>query len=396
MNATTTSDPSMSVPKILREGFTTGTAASAAAAAALHQALSGQCPQHVEVALPPFDTGQDPPLSLSIPILRANFGYGAGFRPADALTDAPRPSTTNAWAEVEKDGGDDPDATKHARIIATVEVLPAVLAATPAVPDIIIDGGEGVGRVTLPGLPVPVGSAAINPVPRQQITRALHSVARAHHFSGSLRVCISVPEGEELARHTLNSRLGIMGGISILGTQGTVKPFSHAAWKATIVQGLNVAQQTHCPQVCLSTGRRSEKLLMGLYPHLPAQAFIQAADFAKFSLAEAGQGPFSPLVWGCFFGKLLKLAEGHPYTHARDASLDMRVLSAWCGNLACAPAVARCVTAGHALEYLLDDAHGMDVIRQVTQRAAQQAQGFAGKPVRVHLFHIQGQELCAV
>lgn len=399
MNTVTIQDPSRKVPKILREGFTTGTAASAAAAAALHMALSGQCPEQVPVALPPFESGKAPYPTLSIAILRGGFGYGAGFRPADTLADAPQLSGTSTWAEVEKDGGDDPDATKHAHIVATVEVLPfgPATAPSPQSPlNIVIDGGEGVGRVTLPGLPMPVGSAAINPVPRQQITCALHTVARAHNFAGSLRVCIAVPEGEKLARHTLNARLGIVGGISILGTQGTVKPFSHAAWKATIVQGLNVAQQSRCPQICLSTGRRSEKLLMGLYPHLPAQAFIQAADFAKFSLVEAGQRPFSPLVWGCFFGKLLKLAEGHPYTHARTATLDMRVLSAWCKGLICAPAVARCVTAGHALEYLLDDAQGMDIIRQITQRAALHAQGFAGTPVRVHLFHIQGQELCAV
>lgn len=420
--------------KTLREGFTTGTAASAAAAAALQLALTGHAPEQMTIALPPFDAK---PRSLNINILRSAYGIGAGFCP-DKQASA-QAANTVAWAEVEKDGGDDPDATRHAHIIATVELLagsnataiapditsdiatdsgPAVTTdsdtATAAgtlpygpppldissanAPRIFIDGGEGVGRVTLPGLPMPVGAAAINPVPRQQISHAVSAVARRLNYRGNLRICISVPEGEALARHTLNGRLGIVGGISILGTQGTVKPFSHSAWKATIVQGLNVAHQCGCTQICLSTGRRSEKLLMARYPQLPAQAFIQAADFAKFSLEQAGQRPFSPLVWGCFFGKLLKLAEGHPYTHARSATLDMRVLSTWCRehHLACAEAVAHCVTASHALEYLLEDLRGMDLLRFVGARAALQAQKFAGKPVRVHLFHIQGQELLVV
>lgn len=408
--------------KKLREGFTTGTAASAAAAAALQLALTGRAPEQVDVALPPFD---DSPRHLTINILRAGYGQGAGFKAASTTTAPPRSGNafSAAWAEVEKDGGDDPDATRHAHIIATVELLLASDAVADSAdgfagvttalsskldsdpssseadsPRIHIDGGTGVGRVTLPGLPVPAGAAAINPVPRQQISHALCRLARSHGYSGGLRVCISVPEGELLARRTLNGRLGIVGGISILGTQGTVKPFSHSAWKATIVQGLNVAQESGCSQICLSTGRRSEKLLMAQYPHLPAQAFIQAADFAKFSLEQAGQRPFFPLVWGCFFGKLLKLSEGHPYTHARSATLDMRVLSGWCHehNLACAGAIARCVTAGHALECLLDDACGMDLLHHVGQRAAAQAQGFAGRAVRIHLFHIQGQELLVV
>lgn len=360
----------------LREGFTTGTAATAAAMAALHRLLSGESLTHITVPLPPFDAvlgdceQAAPTRSLIVPVLRTAIQSPA------------------ALAEVEKDGGDDPDATRHVHIIATVEC-------TPQAGQVDIEGGAGVGRVTLPGLGLAVGMAAINPVPRQQICRGLRDVARTHAYKGGLRVHISVPGGEALARYTLNGRLGIVGGISILGTQGTVKPFSHEAWQATIVQGLEVAHQTQCPQVCLSTGRRSEKLLMARYPHLPAQAFIQAADFVEFSLQEAGKRPFEPLVWGCFFGKLLKLAEGHPNTHARNAELDMQILSRWCeqGGALCAPAVARCVTAGHALEHLLADSAGMTILRHVAQQAAHHAQVFAGRPVRVHLFHIQGQEL---
>lgn len=403
---TSSAAPAVHDSRPLREGFTTGTAATAAAMAALHLILTGKRCEKCTVYLPPLDATAP---HLSIPVLVSDYGYGYGCPPAPCNASPAR----IAWAEVEKDGGDDPDATRHAHIVATV-ILPAVTplpsqahvsdtgAAMPTLcstaPNIRITGGAGVGRVTLPGLPIGVGQAAINPVPLQQITHALTALALRHNYRGPMEVCIAVPHGEELARRTLNARLGIVGGISILGTQGTVKPFSHSAWKATISQGLSVAEASHCQQICLSTGRRSEKLLMGQYPHLPPQAFIQAADFAQFSLHEAGQRSFSHIAWGCFFGKLLKLAEGHPYTHAHSAELDMRVLAELCAEhkAACAPAVAQCVTAGHALELLLDDSSGKDILHSVAERAAHHAQKFAGKKVRIHLFHIQGQELLAV
>lgn len=379
----------------LREGFTTGTAATAAATAALHLALTGQHCEQCTVILPPLDATAP---TLSIPVLRSGYGYGYGYGYGCPVQRPENPCQQVTWAEVEKDGGDDPDATRHAHIVATIILPPTVAhhshkAATGL--SIHITGGTGVGRVTLAGLPVAVGQAAINPVPRQQITHALAQLATNLGYTGPIEVCIAVPKGEELARRTLNARLGIMGGISILGTQGTVKPFSHSAWKATISQGLSVAEASTCQHICLSTGRRSERLLMGQYPHLPAQAFIQAADFAQFSLSEAGKRSFTTLVWGCFFGKLLKLAAGHPYTHAHNADLDMQVLAALCAehHAACAPAIAQCVTAGHALELLLDDSAGMAILHHVAQRAALHASRFAGKDVRIHLFHIQGQEL---
>jgi len=204
---------------------------------------------------------------------------------------------------------------------------------------IIIKGGPGVGRVTLPGLPVPVGQAAVNPVPRQQITLALQAWERqrgnvpngaqagTQEGHTALTVFVSVPEGAQLAQKTFNPRLGIEGGISILGTQGTVRPFSHAAWKATIEQGLSVAAATGCRSICLTTGRRSERLLMERNPLLPARCFVQVADFAKFSLHAAGLLGFERIVWGCFFGKLVKLAQGHAYTHAQNATLDMQALA---------------------------------------------------------------------
>ena len=201
--------------KELRQGFATGTAAAAAAQGALYELLGRPCPDRVEVTLPGGG-------SLSIPLNRHG-RHGA-----------------RGEAVVVKDAGDDPDVTNGAEIGARVWRLEAPGAGE----DITLSGGEGVGRVTKPGLPVAVGEPAINPVPRRMIRRALRQVwdEICPGEPLRLRVEIFVPRGEELARHTLNPRLGIVGGISILGTTGLVKPFSHQAYRATIASSLRVAQ----------------------------------------------------------------------------------------------------------------------------------------------------------
>ena len=435
----------------LREGFTTGSAATGAALAALHLLRTGTAPDAIRVPLPPFGAGQgrlDPCknadclpeprgwLRLNIescatgPAPELDAAWAAPeANAASRLADPPPPDIIAiAHASIIKDGGDDPDATSGARITATVveSALPTIprpanqfedaarhtpahdaVGASPdmavAYPDhIIIKGGPGVGRVTLPGLPVPIGQAAVNPVPRQQITFALQ--AQEQEYAAALRsrtrltVFVSVPDGARLAHQTFNPRLGIEGGISILGTQGTVRPFSHDAWKATIEQGLAVARATGCQCACLTTGRRSERLLMERYPDLPERCFVQVADFAQFSLQAVGSMPFERIIWGCFFGKLVKLAQGHTYTHAKDSTLDMQAL----GRLAseagatCADAITRCVTAAHALELLLADNAGAETIKRVAQQAARTAQLFAGRPVSLHLFHTDGRELLAL
>ena len=458
----------------LREGFTTGSAATGAALAALHLLMTGRAPSHVDVPLPPFSFPPVPsPAPNSDGHLAATDGtaastvVGNGFAgegipiprgmlrlevaacdhgPAPELASCPEfaalftqktpsaqtahsanasicPSGQNstqgslgvAHASIRKDGGDDPDATSGALITVTVvENFP--VAEQPAISHTIeeaddapglalpftvsIEGGPGVGRVTLPGLPVPVGEAAVNPTPRQQITLALRCAALqlGERPGLSLRVIISVPEGERLARQTFNPRLGIVGGISILGTQGTVRPYSHQAWKATIEQGLAVALATGCRDMGLTTGRRSERLLMDKYPQMPQRSFIQVADFAAFSLKAAGAMPFENLIWGCFFGKLVKLAQGHAYTHARHADLDMEDLARLCRqcSAACADEVRNCVTAAHALELLLQDKAGNDVIALTGEKAAAVAANFAGRHVRLHLFHTDGRELLAL
>lgn len=348
----------------LREGFTTGTAAAAAAFASVSLLLGRPLPAVAEVALPPF-AGDGTPLAVdNSPGNEASSGVRTLAIPVEQ--GGMRGKT--AFAAVIKDGGDDPDATHGARIVVHAALRPFSVCrqksgdrlfslsrkkngkpATPRLPAedcagptagpvemnlfsrrIVLYGGEGVGTATLPGLPVAVGEPAINPEPRKQIAVAAHAAASAAGYTGPLHLLVSVPDGRERARHTLNARLGIVGGISILGTRGTVRPYSHEAWKAAIVQGLDVAGALGLHAVMLSTGRRSERLGFALHPDLPVQAGIQAADYAAFSLQEAARRSFTRIIWVCFPGKLLKLGQGLEWTHARTAPADMALLARHC------------------------------------------------------------------
>lgn len=393
----------------LREGFTTGSAASGACVAALALLLRDTVLSAVNVPLPPFDGEGNPRGWLQLPVNICGHGV-----PVEQTVSVPAGSSV-AHAAIVKDGGDDPDVTSGLAVYASVSLLTGQAVARP---DIGLVGGPGVGRVTLPGLPVRVGEPAINPVPREQIRLAIwHWLQREKLVCPPLVVTISVPGGAEVATKTFNPRLGIVGGISILGTQGTVRPYSHDAFRATIAQGLEVAHTMDASCVFLSTGRRSEKLLMAQFPHASMQNFVQVADFAHFSLERAGLMGFGRIVWGCFFGKLLKLAQGLANTHAHEAQADMTLLATLCREKArhatqtqslstgeeVAGEILQATTAAQALEILLRMANQpaspggnwvMDVIRQTTQRAAMVAARFARQPVDVFLFHTDGRLLC--
>lgn len=306
----------------LREGFTTGTAASGAAKAAALLLLTGRAPDAVDVPLP--GGGR---MTLSV---------------AEATLD-----DGTAFAGVVKDGGDDPDVT-HGALIG------CLVAAAPGAGVVTIDGGEGVGRVTLQGLPVPVGQAAINPAPRAQIAAAVAEAATLAGYDGGLAAVVTVAGGEALARKTLNPRLGIVGGISILGVSGIVRPFSHQAWEASIAEALDVARALGHRVVGFSTGRRSEALLRGAMPELPETACVQAADCFAFALeAAAGRG-FDRIVWAAFGGKLVKMAQGLANTHAHRGDTDFSALAGWCRAAGWPEELARAAgsanTARHAFE----------------------------------------------
>ena len=385
-----------------REGFTTGSALSAAAAAALTVLLTGGPPRRPSVPLPPDADGAIPETRLSIPL---------SF--CERITENGQPL---GYAGVIKDAGDDPDVTDG--MLLTVHAardashFPRHLVRDDCEPLVLENGvtlyaGPGIGKATLPGLPVAVGEMAVNPAPRRQIAAALRETAERCGYDGPIHCRIAALGGEETAKRTLNPRLGITGGISILGTRGTVKPFSAAAWKSTIRQSLDVASTLGCETVCLATGRRSEDALRPLFPDLKAQAFIQAADHAGFALGEAAARGFSRVVWGCFPGKLLKLAQGLAWTHAHDAEPDFGLFARFC--VAAGVSKTAVATATHmptvvgALESIRARSPGeyREVVRLMGVTAASSMRAMAalkGNAPEIHLyvFDMQGVLLATV
>ncbi|EHJ49139.1 cobalamin biosynthesis protein CbiD [Solidesulfovibrio carbinoliphilus subsp. oakridgensis] len=343
----------------LREGFTTGTAASGAAKAAALLLLTGRAPAAVDVPLP---GGGRMTLAVAVAELRD----GAAF------------------AGVVKDGGDDPDVTHGALIGCLVSRLAA---AGPG--EVLVAGGEGVGRVTLPGLPVAVGQAAINPAPRAQIAAAVAEAAQAAGYAGGLAAVVSVAGGEAMARKTLNPRLGIVGGISILGVSGIVRPFSHQAWEASIAEALDVARALGHPVAGFSTGRRSEALLRRARPDLPETACVQAADCFAFAQAEAARRGFEEIVWAVFVGKLVKMAQGLANTHARRGDTDFSALSGWCAAAGWPGPLARQAgqanTARHAFDMAPTPRDKTALAEVLAKEALSHMRRFAGQGPRLTL-----------
>jgi len=284
-----------------------------------------------------------------------------------------------------KDAGDDPDVTHGAEIGARVWRLESPGAGE----DMTLLGGEGVGRVTKPGLPVAVGEPAINPVPRRMIRRALRQAWDKICPGEPLRLTVEifVPRGEELARHTLNPRLGIVGGISILGTTGLVKPFSHQAYRATIASSLRVAQAAGLTHIGFSTGGKSEEHLKALLPKLPEEAFVQMGDYVRFALKVAAHMKFSEITAAAFFGKALKIAQGFGHTHASRGLADLHQLGRWTlnltGNTSLAQAVAGANTARQALE-LITEAGAGGVVAQVGGKMLAALREYAGSGPEVN------------
>ncbi len=345
--------------RALRSGFSTGTAAAAAAQGALYELLGLPCPAKVEVALPGGG-------SLSIPLARH------------------RQSGSRGEAVVVKDAGDDPDVTHGAEIGVRLG-----WASGPGTGELLeMVGGPGVGRVTKPGLPVAVGEPAINPVPRRMLRQAVTGVWERHGNGRPLRLRLEVfvPRGEELARHTLNPRLGIVGGISILGTTGLVRPYSHAAWRATIVTALKVARAQGWRQVVLTTGGRSEAALRGLLPELPPECFVLMGDYVRFSLRAAAQLGFRQVTVAAFFGKAVKMAQGFGQTHASRGLIDFAVLGRWVEGATGDPSLARGAawanTARQVLEMLPPKAREA-VTAEVGRRLLARLQGYAGPGVHL-------------
>ncbi|SCX78410.1 cobalt-precorrin-5B (C1)-methyltransferase [Thiohalorhabdus denitrificans] len=303
----------------LRTGLTTGVCATAAAAAAARLALGGEQRTPVPVTLPRGEA-----VTLPLQDLRAVEG--------------------GAEAGVIKDGGDDPDATHGARV--WVRIVP-----TPE-SGVAFQAGAGVGTVTRSGLPVPPGEPAINPVPRQMITEYLQEVAAELGHPGGFTVTVGVDGGERIAQRTMNPRLGIEGGISILGTTGIVRPFSCSAYIASIHQAIDVARANGLGRVACCTGGTSEAAAQAHYG-LDDMALIEMGDLFGAALKYLRQHPIPAVVLMAGFGKLSKFADGHLDTHSRKCAIDLAGLAAEAEQLgAGGELVARVADANTAMEAL--------------------------------------------
>lgn len=303
----------------LHSGLTTGTCATAAAVAAawdLFNSNSAERPEEFPVVLPNGETiyvPVEPQENTPRPILQDD---GESYRGISAT--------------VIKDAGDDPDITDGMKIVAHVAAPSCMTDAlreetAREAPRIIIRGGEGVGTVTLPGLGLEPGAPAINNTPREMIKQNVRLCLERLHIAGCplpLVVTISIPGGEEIARRTFNPRLGIEGGISIIGTSGIVKPFSSEAFVNSIRKSMEVAKATKSPLIVISSGAKSERHIKARYPDLPPQAFVHYGNFIGETLKIADEKEVARVVLGVMIGKAVKLAEGNPDTHSKKVTMN--------------------------------------------------------------------------
>jgi len=334
------SDPATDKP--LRRGWTTGACATAAARAAFVGLHRGAAPDPVEIALP------------------------SGRRVAFALSFFERDDDF-ARAGVVKDAGDDPDVTHGATIIAKVSPGPPGAG-------VAFRAGEGVGVVTRPGLPLAVGEPAINPVPRAMMQGAIAEAARELGVGADALVEISIPGGVEMAKHTLNGRLGVVGGLSVLGTTGIVVPYSCAAWIDSIHRGVDVARACGITHIAATTGSTSESAVRAIYD-LPEAALVEMGDFAGGLLKYLHKHPVARVTIGGGFAKLSKLAQGRLDLHSSRSRVDLAGLAqlAICAG-ADAALAERIAAANSALEALqLARGAGVDLPALVARRAFEAA-----------------------
>ena len=278
----------------LKTGYTTGSSATAASKAALLSIINQKKIEKIDILLPKRSYIQIPIHSCKFEIDGAN-------------------------CSVIKNGGDDPDVTHGAEIIVE-------LSFTEKINEIEIDGGEGVGIVTKPGLGLEINKPAINPVPKKMIIENLREIGKEILLEKGIKLVISVPKGKELGPKTDNPRLGIINGISILGTSGIVIPFSTAAYAASIRQNLDVAIAAGNDVVVLTTGGRSEDFAKKIVK-LPEHCFVQIGDFSGYAIQQCGRKDIKRAYVVGFIGKLAKMAAGVKQTHVKGSKVDMSFLS---------------------------------------------------------------------
>ena len=342
----------------LKKGFTTGAAAAAATKAALISFFS------------------DPPRSVALHFLNSetkSIHIKAIRKISDNVIEA----------LVIKDAGDDPDITHKAEIGARVTLSES----TSLV--ITIRGGKGVGRVTKPGLELPVGEPAINPGPRTMIRNSVMEVLTPLEIKAKkVDIQVFVPDGETLALKTLNPRLGILGGISILGTTGIVTPMSNDAYIATIQSGISVAAAGGADTLVFTTGRRSERFAMEKFKEFKNETFIQTGDFFKAALEKARlYSKIKTVIYAVFFGKALKMALGYEHTHAAKSDLTLTRLAQWAyqitGDRGLESRIAHANTARHAFSFIYPE-HS-ELLAHVGKKAGEAAKFFSGEKLMIRI-----------
>jgi cobalt-precorrin-5B (C1)-methyltransferase len=347
----------MSVPprnsKGQRTGFTTGACSAAAAKAAARCLTRNTMLSEIESTLPN----------------RTQVRF--------ALQRCER-SGSRAVCSVIKDAGDDPDCTHGAELVAEVELRDR--------PGIEIRGGSGVATVTKPGLGLEVGISAINPVPRRNITEMVAEELVGSPYRGAL-VTISVPGGEAMAEKTTNARLGLLGGISILGTTGIVKPYSTAAWKRSVVQEIDVASAAGERVLVFTTGGRSEQYAMALYPDLPELCFIQVGDFIGTGIRHAAKQRIARAVVVGMIGKMSKMAKGHMQTYFTGSEVDMEFLASLASELGAAAGLVDAIRNANTARHVLDlcrEAGLLGITARICEQVVAHCTRHSGDRLEVH------------
>ena len=347
----------------LRRGWTTGACATAAVRAAYEALVTGECPDPVDIGLPS---------GARVAFAIASFERGAG----------------SATAGVVKDAGDDPDVTHGALVMATVM-------AGPRGSGVTFRAGEGVGTVTRPGLPIPPGEPAINPVPREMMRLAVREVAERFGASGDVVVEIAIPGGEALAARTLNGRLGIVGGLSILGTTGIVIPFSCSAWIHSIHRGIDVARASGLTHIAGATGSTSEAAVQRLYG-LSDTALIEMGDFVGGLLKYLRRHPVARLTIAGGFAKMTKLGQGLLDLHSRAGSVDRGWLAGLLETGGAAPEMIALAASANTAQQILEEAEARgiklaDLVATAAWHTASKAIAGAGITLDVVVFGRDGR-----
>lgn len=345
----------------LRGGYTTGACAAAAARAAVRYLIHGQPFKDIEIQLPNREF-----VTFALARLEGSDEVIAG---------------------VVKDAGDDPDCTHGIEI--------QCIARKTRGSGISLIGGKGVAVVTLPGLELPVGQPAINPVPKRNILEmaALEWTQTENNrdiqFGLELEIC--VPKGEEVAKETISERLGLIGGISILGTRGTVKPYSTSAFSASVRQSIQIAQANHHHHVVLTTGSRSEQAAMALLPQLSTMAFIQAGDFLGVGLRASKRYALQRVTMVAMIGKMAKLVSGRMMTHVSGHAIDFTRLADIASEEGISESLCRQIeqanTGRHVLDLLRGKEHGHYFTR-LCQETHQHAMAYTTDALQINVLLI--------